>query len=231
MWMRARTYEPEILDVETPSPDELRKCYVWMKAVNRWLGGVSATLSWFEHFSRTWSPGERIRVLDVGAGSADIPRALITWAEERGFSLTVTALDIDIDALKWARKDAGEEGMHFLAGNVLRMPCRPGAFDYVTSSLFFHHLTDEQIVDVLRAMDGIALRGIVINDLARKWHAWFGSVVMTAFANRIVKNDGPLSVKKSLRVEEARELIRHTGLDYLFAQGHFSHRLTISGEK
>ena len=231
MWMSARSYEPEILDVETPSPDELKKCYVWMKAINRWLGGVSATLSWFEHFSRHWSPGETIRVLDVGAGSADIPRALIIWASKRGFSLTVTALDIDLDALKWAREDAGEEGMRFLSANVLRIPCRPGAFDYVTSSLFFHHLTDEQIIEVLSAMDGIARRGIVINDLARSRSAWILSQGLMLFANRIVKNDGPLSIKKSLRVDEACGLIERSGLGYLTTQGHPFYRLTIAGEK
>ena len=186
---------------------------------------------WFDRFSRNWAPGERIRVLDVGAGSADIPRALVNWAAERGFHLTVTALDIDLDALKWARQDAGEEGMSFLSANVLRMPCREGAFDYITSSLFFHHLTDGQIVEVLQAMDGICRRGIVINDLARRFHSWFGSRVMTVFANRIVKNDGPLSVKKSLRVGEARSLIRQSGLESLRARSHYTHRLTIAGEK
>ncbi len=231
MWMSARSYEPEILDVETPSPDELRKCYVWMKAVNRWLGGVSATLSWFDTFSRHWSPGETIQVLDVGAGSADIPRALISWADQRGFSLTVTALDLDVDALKWAREDAGEEGMRFLAANVLRIPCRAGAFDYVTSSLFFHHLTDDQIVQVLSAMNGIARRGIVINDLLRSRSAWLLSKALMIFANRIVKNDGPLSIKKSLRIEEAQGLIRRSGLSYLSARKSPFYRLTIAGEK
>jgi len=185
----------------------------------------------FRRFARRWSPGERIRILDVAAGAADIPRALVDWGRLRGFNLTVTALDLDRGALDYARGDAGVDGIGYLCADVLRMPCRQGTFDYVISSLFFHHLTDDQIVSVLFAFDRIAKRGIVVNDLIRRWRAWAWTKLFTTFSNPILKNDGPLSIRKSLRVEEAEALVAHARLPYLRVETHFGHRMTIAGEK
>lgn len=229
MWQPARSLEPEILDRETPPQPVLDDCYSFMKWVNRWLGGTRATISRFRRFARGWKPGERIRVLDVASGAADVPRALAAWARRRGFDLTVTALDIDPGALDFARRDG--EALACLCADVLRMPCRDGAFDYVTSSLFFHHLDDAQIVAVLRAFDRIARRGIVVNDLVRRWRAWFWIKVFTVFSNPILQYDAPLSVRKAMRVDEARELVRQAGLTYLDVRTHFGHRMTIAGER
>ncbi len=230
MWQPLRTDQPEILDVETPSQELLDRCYGYMKWTNRWLGGIRATLSCFRRFAKSWRPGERIRVLDVAAGAADVPSALSRWARARGVEVRVTALDLDAGALDFARRDVGES-LDYLCADVLRMPCREGAFDYVTSSLFFHHLTDEQIVAVLGAFDRIARRGIVVNDLVRRWRAWAWIKLFTLWANPIVKVDGPLSVRKSLTVEEARRLVRRAGVEYLEVRTHFGHRMTISGER
>jgi SAM-dependent methyltransferase len=225
--MKARSLEPEILDVESPPQPELDRCYDYLKWVNRWLGGTRATISCFRRFARGWRPGERIRVLDVAAGAADVPRALVGWGRE--FRIEVTALDLDPGALDYAKRDGGE--LRYLCADVLRMPCREGAYDYVTCSLFFHHLADEQIVAVLRAFDGIARRGIVVNDLIRRWRAWAWIKLLTLWANPITKFDGPLSVRKSLTVREARGLVERAGLPYLEVRTHFGHRMTISGEK
>lgn len=229
MWMPARSLEPEILDRETPPQPVLDDCYSFLKWVNRWLGGTGATLSCFRRFAKRWKPGERIRVLDVASGAADVPRALRAWARKRGHDLTVTALDIDPGALDFARRDG--EALQYLCADVLRMPCRDGAFDYVTSSLFFHHLDDVQIVTALRAFDRIARRGIVVNDLIRRWRAWAWIKLFTVFQNPILKFDAPLSVRKALRAKEARSLIEQAGVSYLEVRTHFGHRMTLSGER
>lgn len=230
MWMPVRTGDPEILDVEKPPRELLDRCYGYLKFVNRWLGGTRATLARFRRFARGWRPGETIRVLDVAAGAADIPAALVRWGRRRGFDLRVTALDLDPRALDYARRDVGG-AVDCLCANVLRMPCREGAFDYVTSSLFFHHLTDGQIVAVLRAFDAIARRGIVVNDLIRRLRAWIWIKLFTLWANPIVRVDGPLSVRKSLTTAEMKGLVASAGLGYLEVETHFGHRMTVAGEK
>ena len=166
----SRATEPEILDVETPPDKVVAECYRFIRRVNRWMGGRRALISRFREFSRSWKPGERIFVLDVGAGAADLPAYLQRWGKRAGFDVRVVALDIDESTLRFAR--AEEPGVLFCRGDIHRLGFREGAFDYVMCSMFFHHLTEKQIVAALRAFDRIAKRGMVVNDLLRRvrWH-------------------------------------------------------------
>jgi ubiquinone/menaquinone biosynthesis C-methylase UbiE len=135
----------------------------------------------------------------VAAGAADIPRALVAWGRERGFDLRVTALDISRSALDYARRAAPpDKRLRLLCGDILR-PCLPvQSVDYVTCALFFHHLTDNQIVQVLKAFDRLARRGIVVNDLVRSRRAYRLTWLLTWPFHPILHHDGPLSVRRAL---------------------------------
>src|SRR3712207_8990927 len=39
------------------------------------------------------SRGERIRIIDLATGSADIPRAILRWADRRGFDVRIVGVD------------------------------------------------------------------------------------------------------------------------------------------
>lgn len=226
---RCRSLLPEILDVEQPPEEELAECYRFLKGVNRWLGGSRALVARFREFARGWRPGERITVLDVGAGVADVPAALVAWATEAGFDLRVTACDIDPAALRLARSE--QPGFLYSCCDVNRSSFREGQFDYVTCSTFFHHLTDVQAVQALRSFDRLARRGVVVNDILRRVRAWIWITLFTLPTNRILRHDGPLSVRKAFTVREAEEIARRAGLEYLTVRVHFGHRFTMAGEK
>ena len=84
MWMPERALEPEYMDDHLPEQAVVDEVYRFLSFINRWLGGSRATLQRFDEFSRTWSPGERIDVLDVATGAGDVPRALIAWGRVEG---------------------------------------------------------------------------------------------------------------------------------------------------
>ena len=67
------------MDEETLDQDTADEIYRYLASVNRYLGGVNATIARFEAFSRTWRAGERIEVLEIACGAADVPKALIAW--------------------------------------------------------------------------------------------------------------------------------------------------------
>jgi ubiquinone/menaquinone biosynthesis C-methylase UbiE len=209
MWMPTRSHEREYLDDHQPDQDVIDRIYRFLSQVNRYLGGTRATLARFEVLSRTWSPGVRIDVLDVATGAADVPRALIAWGRARGFDIHVTALDRSLAALSAARR-AGppDRNLRFLCGDVDHLPFPAGAFDYVTCALFFHHLTDDQIVAALHAFDRVAVRGMVVNDLIRRWRAWFW-----------------------IRPRELQVLVDRARMPWLSIREHFGHRLTLAGDK
>ena len=213
--MKTRSNEPELLDLETPPPGEQERIAGYLAFVNRWLGGTAAVA---HHLRDVKGPAT---VLDVAAGAADIPRDLA----RRYPHLTCIAFDLS----EWMLRLG--DGVPRIRGDVRWFPFRDRSVDYVIATHFFHHLTDDQIVSVLREFDRVARRGIIVNDLRRNRRALFWIKLFTLGANRYVKYDGPQSVRKAFTAAELEALARRAGLDWLRVRRHFAHRLTLAGER
>ena len=87
---------PERMDVEPlNAPEEMASeiLKALRQTINVWLGGVRATLWHLKRFSRFWTPRQTIRIIDWGTGGADMPRAIVRWARERGFHVEVVGMD------------------------------------------------------------------------------------------------------------------------------------------
>ncbi|TDI22928.1 MAG: methyltransferase domain-containing protein [Acidobacteria bacterium] len=232
MWMARRSLEHEYMDDHIPPQEVIDEVYRFLGAISRWLGGTRATLYRFEELSRGWTVGERITVLDVASGGGDLARALIRWGRDRGFVLRVTALDISLRALDCARRRGpADDQLRFVCADVHLAPCRDGAFDYVTCALFLHHMTDDDVVRTLRAFDRLATRGVVVNDLVRRWRHYAWSWLFTRPFNAVLRHDGPLSVKRAFRGDELCALARRSGMAWLSMRTHFGHRMTLAGER
>lgn len=226
-----RIYQHEILDDHEPEQAVIDQVYRFLAMVNRRFGGADATITRFETFSRSWHKGQRIDVLDIASGAADIPRALIAWGRARGFDLHVTAMDISRSALDYARRAGPADPRLTLLCADIRQPfCRDASFDYVTSALFFHHLTDAQIVDVLKLSARVARRGMVVNDLVRSRRAWWLTWALTWPFHPILHYDGPLSIRRALTPDELLSLARQAGIAWLTVERHFGERMTVAGE-
>ena len=162
--------------METPSRDELKRVVGYLAFVNQWLGGTRAVACHLK------SVHEHITVLDVAAGGGDIFRSLA----RRFPNVTVVALDMSEAMLSF--------GGGTRAGPRRRSvpPFGDRSVDFITTTHFFHHLTDDEIVSILREFDRVARRGIIVNDLLRRRRALAWIRFFTLFANPYVKADGPL---------------------------------------
>ena len=235
MWMPRRSLEREYMDDHDPPQPVVDEVYRFLEGINRWLGGHRATLERFRQLSHGWKPGERIEVLDVAAGGGDFARALVRWGRAHGFDIRVTALDISPSALRSAQRRQArarpETGVRLVCGDVHHSPLRDGGVDYVTCALFFHHLTDADVVSTLRAFDQLATRGIVVNDLIRRWRLFAWTWLFTMPFNTVLRQDGPLSVRRAFRPRELEQLAHSAGLPWLSVREHFGHRMTLAGER
>ena len=211
--MKARATEPERLDVETPPAEDMARVVGYLEFVNRWLGGVGAIAFHLK--------GETGLVLDVAGGGGDIARAL--GAREPG--LRPVVLDLSAWMLSFAT------GLARVRGDVRRLPFADRSVDWVISTHFFHHLSDEEAVGALREFDRVARRGIVVNDLLRNRRALCWIKLFTLWANPWVKADGPQSVRRGFTVTEAEALASRAGLPWLRVRKHFAHRFTLAGRK
>ena len=232
MWMSRRATEREYMDDQRPPQAVVDEVYTFLGAINRWLGGAKATLARLESFSQQWRPDERIRVLDVACGGGDLAQDIVSWGRRRNFDVRATGLDISLSALTSARRlGRSDARLTYLCGDVHHSPCRDRSFDYVSCSLYFHHLTDDEVISTLRTFERLATRGIIVNDLVRRRRHYVWSWILTRPFNVVLRNDGPLSVRRAFRPQELAALVERSGLRWLSIQRHFGHRMTLAGER
>ena len=90
----------------------------------------------------------------------------------------------------------------------------PAGYDVVTSSLFLHHLTEDQATELLKRMAGAASHLMLVNDLIRTQMSYALAYVGTRLlsASDVVHTDGPRSVEGAFTLAEAHWLAEHAGL-------------------
>lgn len=229
--LERRVDEPELMDGGGLPPAELDEALDFLAFSNAVFGGWAAVREVAEAWSRRWETYRPITFLDVGTGAADIPRRLLRWGRERGFALSVTAIDSDPAVLGSARRRAGGEAGLELVEADLRDFARSGRrFDYVLGSLVLHHVPHAQLPGMLRACDALAGRGLLFSDLHRNAWAYLGVRAATLLGGRVSRHDGPLSVRRAFRAGELAAAAAEAGLGYLRVAGG-PLRLTLSGEK
>ena len=107
----------------------------------------------------------------------------------------------------------GAAGLALLRADGFRLPFPDASFDFVTSSLVFHHFPEAAAAGLLAEMARVARRAVLVNDLERHRVPWAVITVLAALgSNRIVRHDGPLSVLRGWRAHELLTLARSQGL-------------------
>ena len=221
-WMDAPGVDRALLD------DSLR----YIRRVNALLRYTRATMSHLERFSRRWRLGERIDILDVATGSADVPLAIVNWARPRGFDVRVVGLDLHETTCDLARAATRHEpAIEIVRGDALDPPFEPRSFDYALCSMFLHHLSDDDAVRALAAMGQVARRGVIAADILRHRRAYAWITLFTLASNPMVRHDARVSVAQAFNRVEVLELRDRAGLRFAQFHRHFGHRFVLAGER
>lgn len=220
----------ELMDEPTVGRAELEAALRDLRAVNRWLGGWRVVRLCMRDLLAGLPRGS-YRLLDVGTGSADLPLRLLRWAARRGVRLQVVATDAHPGTLELAReRTAGVPQIEVRWANALALPFADGEFDFVTGSTMLHHFDEADALRVLREMQRVARRGVVVNDLRRAGPALLGARLLAATVwrhSRLTRHDGPLSVQRAFTVAELRTLARCAGLERARVRAHAPFRLSL----
>jgi 2-polyprenyl-3-methyl-5-hydroxy-6-metoxy-1,4-benzoquinol methylase len=195
-----RVVVPELLDYASPevARDNLRD----LVRINRYLGGHSILHRIMADFVRAQ---DRFSMLDVGAASGDMGAAL----QRRYPRATVTSLDRKCVHLEKAAHPK-------LAGDAFLLPFAERSFDFVFSSLFLHHFSDEQVVELFRNFRTVARRAVLAIDLERGPLAYyFIPATKWLFGwHDISLYDGPVSVRAAFKKDELLSLALRSGLKH-----------------
>ena len=227
----ARRDTPELMD-DPANPSQLVEGALSdLARVNRFLGGVSLTLQGLRRVAAGQQARAGLSILDVGTGGADIPRAVSAWARGRGLRARVVATDVNPAMLSLARQQ-GAEGITFAAGDARRLPFRDGSFDVATCSLILHHMGPPDAVLMFKEMGRVARLGVVVNDLVRCWHGYWGAWLLSRglTRNKLTRHDGPVSTLRAYTREEMADLARQAGLQPVAFKGFVGYRVAMTAK-
>jgi SAM-dependent methyltransferase len=219
----------EFLDTPGQNRVELAGLLADIRRTNRRFGGYPLVLGYLRRFL-PHLPSGPMTVLDVATASADIPRAIASWARAHHRPIRIVALDLSEDILTLAKSSiAAYPEVTLMRGNALALPFPDRAIDVVICGLALHHFAFEDGSRVLREIDRVARGGFIVNDIGRSWGAYLGALLDTRLftRSRLARHDGPLSVLRAFTVSEMRAMIAGAGVHNVDIRRHPWFRIAL----
>ena len=224
-------HAPELLDEQHHDPLELAHSLGQVAAVNRWLGGARSLLV---HLAPLLRADRTTHILDVGTGSADLPRRIVDHARARDRSVRITATDVHPQMRELAASAChAYPEITVGAADALSLPYDHDSFDVATLSLTLHHFDGEQQLRVLRELARVSRGTVIVNDLERNRLNYAGARLMALTlwrGNRLTRHDGPLSVRRAFTPAELYRLGTDAGM-HGEVHRHFFQRLVFVGAR
>jgi len=207
--LAVRSRQDEQMDAADLDPAVYEKVLHDLARVNRWTFTARPVLAFMK---RAIGDSKAFRLLDVGFGDGDILRAIARWAGRRGIRADLVGVDLNEKSVGAAQL-ATPAGLaiDYRAGDYLD---QEGPFDFVISSQVTHHMTDDQLMTFLRYMETEARIGWLICDLHRHGFAHWGYPILARLmlVHCIVREDGQLSIARSFRPAEWKQLLAEAGI-------------------
>jgi len=228
---RQRSLEPENLDKGSYTPEEYEGCLVELRRINEWLGDANA----LRDSMLKQIEGDDLKsfsVLDVGAGSGELLRVTAKWARETGRQASLVGLELNQRSARAILDESCEfPEISSVRGDGFQLPFDGDCFDFAIQSLTLHHFDDAGAAGIVREMARVARRGIFVIDLERSRVAYFfyTTVARLFLHNRLIREDGALSILKSWTPEELIRVGEHADLSEVAVEKHFPARLILSG--
>jgi SAM-dependent methyltransferase len=142
---KQRSSESELLDAPDIPKDLLFENLRELDFINRALGGHAISLKGIKKL--VTDKTKIYHIVDLGCGSGDTLQGIDDWAIAEGFKVRLTGVDMNpdvIDYLKDYCKDYPEiSGIVSDYRDYLKTDI---PIDIVHSSLFCHHLNDEELI-------------------------------------------------------------------------------------
>jgi SAM-dependent methyltransferase len=178
--------------------------------INRYLGGYRGVMRAVARLVEEQKLA-RFSLLDVGAGSGDIPARIATRIRKKRIAARLVAIETEpVTVAVAAEKTRDYPEISLVQGDAMALPFRAASFDFVLASQLLHHFSEDNVVTLLRTWSKVARRAIIVSDLVRHPLAYYGIRAITRLftGNVMTLTDAPLSVWRAFTMAEWRELFR-----------------------
>ncbi|HET6308522.1 MAG TPA: methyltransferase domain-containing protein [Rhodopila sp.] len=205
MTLRHRSDQPEFMDTDCVDYEDYRRCLRDLSRVNIVTMTHRPMLAWLAKRA----VGE-FSVLDIACGYGDALRKI----RKRFPAARLTGIDLNPWAIRAAQAATDQSAnIAFIHGDAFAyQPAQK--FDFIITSQFTHHLTDEQVVAFLRWLQANAGIGWFIGDLHRHAFPYYGFPLLARAMlwHRFVRIDGRISITRAFVRAEWRALLHQAGL-------------------
>jgi 2-polyprenyl-3-methyl-5-hydroxy-6-metoxy-1,4-benzoquinol methylase len=237
--MRQRHLVPEKMDDPGLCPKEHYRALAGLRRINR-LSGTAAQLQREILRIAAQEPDRRWEILDVGCADGEIAFELAGLLARR-LDYALTGWDMSSVAIgsAQARLDrdghAGASELRFEVRNLfdeIAVARSEPPFDIVYCTLLLHHFSDDSAVRILAAMQRLARRAVLVDDLQRTRLGWWLATAGCRVLSRspVVHFDGPQSVRAAFSCDEAMDLARKAGLANPKLRRHWPERYMLCSE-
>lgn len=209
-----RSETVEIMDDLNCSGPIVDQTLLELEFINKWLGGNSVTLSGLNKVLVSCS-SPSLKIADLGCGGGDMLVLIKNQLVKKNRKGTFTGVDANPNIVEYAKKNtASHVDINFKAIDVLSQEFQQESFDIVFATLFFHHFTRHQLINLFKHLNNTTRCGIVINDLHRHSLAYYSIKFLTKIFSKspMVINDAPLSVHRGFTRAELDEILSAAGI-------------------
>jgi hypothetical protein len=238
-----RVDAPEILDSDVCSAEESAAVLKVLGRINRWFGGVATSQHLVERAAKV-TGCNRLSLLEVAAGSGEVPGIVQQRLKRRGIALDVKLLDLARSHLpthlhpanylapNHANGSQAAKPNLGIVGDALALPFGDNAFDLVSCNLFVHHLSPGVLTRFVREALRVSRRAVLINDLVRNpVHLALVYASFPIMLNRVAWLDGLTSVRRAYVPAEIEGVLASTIsseiLSRLEISRHFLYRMGV----
>jgi 2-polyprenyl-3-methyl-5-hydroxy-6-metoxy-1,4-benzoquinol methylase len=186
-----------------------------LEVINRLLGGDNVTIDGIARLINDNSLITPVVIGDCGCGGGDLAMKIVRWGRKNGIHMKVEGIDANPHIVEYAREHCKYfPEISFSAEDVFGPSFRSKKYDILTSTLFTHHFTDEQLIDLFSSMKAQSTFGFVINDIHRHPVAYYSIKWLTQLFSKspMVIADAPLSVQRAFTKSELRSILKRAGI-------------------
>jgi 2-polyprenyl-3-methyl-5-hydroxy-6-metoxy-1,4-benzoquinol methylase len=228
---KERSHKKELLDANDIPEKDLFRNLKELDVINNYLGGYQVTFSALDQILK---PNKSYTLVDIGSGGGDTLKRINSWSKNKSLKLDLFGVDIKPVCIHYSEQHQEDSEISFVCDDYKNMFNHVAVIDIIHASLFCHHLSEEQIVELIKfSYDKGAT--LLINDLERHPLAYYAIKFLTALFSRsyLVKNDAPLSVLRGFKKKEWQTMIKKSGVPYYSVANKwaFRHQIIIYGNK
>jgi|SRR6185312_2745041 len=197
-----------------------------LELINSHLGGHEITI---KGFKKLLDKRKTISVCEIGCGGGDNLNALNRFCKRNRIISSFTGIDINKDCIAYAKENSQMENINFIVSDYRNADFKNEKPDIIFSSLFCHHFTDNELIEIIMWMKKNSTIGFFINDLHRHPIAYHSIKIVTKIFSRsyLVKNDAPLSVLRGFKKSEWEKILKESGIDHVSIEWKWAFRFLI----